>query len=57
MREPKNIVGNVAEETWDQGGDISLRKGFDNKGIRFGHRRGQKYERDNEESHSEPVEE
>ena len=57
MREPKNIVGNDAEETWDQGGYISLRKSFDNKGIRFGHRRGQKSEGDNEESHSECVKE
>ena len=57
MRDTKNSIGNDAKETLDQGGDISLRKRFDNKGIILGHRRGQEYERDNEESHSEWVEE
>ena len=47
MRDTKNSIGNDAKETLDQGGDISLRMGFDNKVIRFGHKR---YERDNEES-------
>ena len=39
MREPKNTSGNDAEEegTLEHRGDISLRKGFDNKGIRIGH--------------------
>ena len=33
VRDPKNIAGDNAEETWDQEGDIFLRLGVDNNGI------------------------
>ena len=54
MREPKNTIGSDAEEegTLEHRGDISLRKGFGNKGIIIGHRCGQRYERDYEEGQS-----